>query len=106
MPRTESNLFADNSQNRKFYYRNGLPGRISFPDRHLEFPDRHLDKHPPTQRNQLNPIYQDYSRDAVHDPGAARRNTAFPRGSRNMTGRSGCPKADGSRSTPTAMSGM
>src|SRR3954466_3677976 len=34
MPRTESNLFADNSQNRKFYYRNGLPGRISFPDRH------------------------------------------------------------------------
>src|SRR3954469_22331199 len=25
-----------------------------------------LDKHPPTQRNQLNPIYQDYSRDAVH----------------------------------------
>src|SRR3954451_18075474 len=34
MPRTESNLFANNSQNRKFYYRNGLPGRTSFPDRH------------------------------------------------------------------------
>src|SRR3954447_17708746 len=36
MPRTESNFFADNSQNRKFYYRNGLPGRISFPDRHSD----------------------------------------------------------------------